>query len=612
MKCSKYFKLVILALILSGLNCQTIFAMDTNDEAAFKARSAQLLSATLGMKDLAAGSVPQVPSVATLINPYGAYSAMCLHNGFHLPESNAVIRRIAEWFDHTHPRGRDLRGEVDFPALELARLYVHFKDSDVLEPATKERIRRFFLESDFKSKYDSENHTLVFWAARYLMAKELPDQTFRAYNKTGAQLLIEDGQNLKQFIRFRARRGWGEFDSAGYQFLDFNTLITLYDYSQDAELVSLAGKMCNLLLADVAVDSLNGLYGGARGRIPEAAALDHSQSPFNDIQYLYFATADPQPQSGQRRLVEFKKLSYWEIMNQSLFSEFRPMDIVKKIATDRPTHYINRERKHLHNMEDTLPKKPLTGSIRKYLWYTPQYMLGGIQLQDAYPADLAAGNYARHQQHDWDFSVAAGTKTRIFTHHPGNGDAHGYWRGDLGCRCGSTFQNKTARLSLYDIKSAQNYQYIHAYLPRKEFDEIVEDAGWIFARKGDVFAALYLTDGYSWTDQGQWNNMEVISKGAKKGSVFEAGLASEFGTFEAFRNEIKANQVLFKPETMTLAYNSKKAGLIKMNSNKLRQVNGVNIDLDYQTYDSPYMQSQWDSGIITLKHGDDEVILDFN
>lgn len=605
------YKLIYLILILSALNAQRVLAQNADNEAAYEQRRQRLIAAAVGIKDINT-DIPAAPDIQTLINPYGAYSGMCLHLGFHKEQSNLVIRRIAEWFDHTHPRGRDLRGEVDFPALELARLYVRFKDSDILEPATKERIRRFFLEYDFKSMYDSENHTLVFWTARYLMAKELPDDTFKAYGKTGAELFIEDGKNLKRFIQFRARRGWGEFDSAGYQFLDFNTLLTLYDYSQDAELVSLAGKMCNLLLADAAVDSLNGLYGGARGRIPEATAIDHSQSPLNDIQYLYFAISDPQPQSGQERLLGLKKLSYWEITNQSLFSKFRPMEIVEKIATDRPAHYINRERKHLHNMEDTLPKKPLQGSIRKYLWYTPQYILGGIQLQDAYPADLAAGNYAKHQQHDWDFTVAAGTKTRIFTHHPGSGDAHGYWRGDLGCRCGSSFQNKTARLSLYDIKPQQTYQYIHTYLPRAEFDEIVEDSGWIFARKGDVFAAVYLTDGYSWTNQGQWSNVEVISKGAKKGSVFEAGDAVEFGSFDAFRDEIKGNQVLFNPSNMTLAYNSKKAGRIRINSAGLRQVDGANVNMNYPCYDSPYIQSKWDSGIITLKFNDMETILDFN
>jgi hypothetical protein len=467
MRENKYSTYVLIAVIFLGLNSRIMFGQGSNDAADFNSRRERLLSAAFGLKGFGSGRMPEVPSIERLVNPYGAYSAMCLRLGLHIPQSNVVIRRIAEWFEHPHPRGRDLQGEVDFTALELARLYVSQKKSGTLEPLTIEAIEIFFLKYDFKSMWDSENHTLVFRAARYLMANQLSDEIFLAYGKTGAQLYAEDGEYLKQFIRFRARRGWGEFDSANYQFLVFNTLLTLYDYADDQELVSLADMMCNLLLVDAAVDSLNGLYGGARGRIPEATALDHSKSHLNDIQYLYFGISDPQPQTGLHRLVGSEKLSYWEIMNQSLFSEFRPMDIVVNIATKRTTPYINKERKHLHNMDDCLPLNPLRGSIRKYTWYTPQYILGAIQLQDAYPSDLAAGIYAKHQQHDWDFSIPAGTRVRIFTHHPGDGPAHSYWRGDLGCRCGSTFQNKTAVLAMFDIKPSQHYQYIHAYLPRK-------------------------------------------------------------------------------------------------------------------------------------------------
>ncbi len=581
----------------------------------FGARRERLLAGDLGLAGSIVGKMPQMPTdnPDNIINLYGSYSAMCLRLGFHISESNAVIRRIAEWFEHPHPRGLDLQGEVDFAALELARLYVSQKTTGVLEHSTIEVIESFFLEYDFKSMWDSENHTLVFRASRYLMANQLPDEMFLAYGKTGTQLYAEDGEFLKQFIRFRAKRGWGEFDSANYQMLVFNTLLTLYEHSDDAELKELCTKMANVLLVDMAVDSLNGLYGGARGRVPEDVVLDHAKSVLNNIQYLYFDISDPESESGQDRLLGLERLSRWETMNKSLFSSFRPMDIVKKIATERNTSYMNKERKHLHNMEDTLPINPLDGSIRKYTWYTPQYILGSVQLQDPYPEGLASGSYAKNQQHDWDFSIASGTQTKIFTHHPGDyHKLHSYWRGDLNCLCTNTFQNQTVVLAVFDIKPEKPYQYIHAYLPRAVFDEVVEDSGWIFVRKGDVYAALYLTGGYRWVTAGQWSNVEVISDGSKKASVFEAGLAADFGTFTAFRNEIKTNTVSFDAVTMTLTYDSQRGDKIKINGAGLRQVDDADVDLNYQTYDSPYMQSQWDSGVITLKYGGDEAVLDFN
>jgi len=75
---------------------------------------------------------------------------------------------------------------------------------------------------------------------------------------------------------------------------------------------------------------------------------------------------------------------------------------------------------------------------------------------------------------------------------------------------------------------------------------------------------------------------------------------------------IKQNTVQFDPVSMTLTYTSKQAGTIKMNREQLRQVDGVGVDLNYALYDSPYMQSEWDSGVVTLMHGGKTNVLNFN
>ena len=42
-----------------------------------------------------------------------------------------------------------------------------------------------------------------------------------------------------------------------------------------------------------------------------------------------------------------------------------------------------------------------------------------------------------------------------------------------------------------------------------------------------------------------------------------------------------------------------------------RFLDGRALDLDYRTWDSPYMQSDWDSGVIELKSGNRRMVLDF-
>jgi hypothetical protein len=553
------------------------------------------------------------------------YSNRALANlllGRHAAAANERLRRTAEWFDHPHPMGRDHRGENDFAAMKLCRAWHLFLNSESLELATLERTRRFFLTTDFQSKHGSENHHFLFRTSRYLMAAQLPDEVFEAWSRPGCDLEREDRAWLDHFIRFRARRGWGEFDSPCYFNPDCECLTNLYDFAPDPELRRLAGMMLDLLLVDMAVDSLNGMYCGAHGRIYAPHALDHSIENTWPLQYLYFDAVSADLVGDSRPQVD------------PLTSGYRPRDIIIDIARDRCSAYENRERKHLHNTRDVMPEKPLDGSIRKYTWWTPQFVVGCVQRQDAYPADAGAW-YAHHEQHQWDLSFPAGSRARLFTHHPGkSGNEHGYWTGDLRCGCGHFFQHRGALLALYDIPEEQPYDFIHAYLPKVEFDEVAEDAGWVFVRSGEACAALTMLGGVRWAEHMEWGEhndwkqnerwglwaarqewtaCELISPGRRNGAVCEVGLLADYGGFDAFRAEITANRRAFDRDTMRLTYASKRYGELHLDTHGTRRLNGRDVNLDYRTYDCPYLQSEWDSGVVEVisSDGTQREVLDF-
>jgi len=46
---------------------------------------------------------------------------------------------------------------------------------------------------------------------------------------------------------------------------------------------------------------------------------------------------------------------------------------------------------------------------------------------------------------------------------------------------------------------------------------------------------------------------------------------------------------------------------------RLPKINGTVVDLAPQkVYDSPFVQSDWESGVVTIQCGDEQRILDFN
>lgn len=530
------------------------------------------------------------------------YSNRAITNLFlkrNINEANKRIRHTARWFEHPHPTGRHINGECDFAAIKLCRAAYLFLDKPELEHETRKLIEEFFLTQNFESIYTSENHSFIFHTSRYLMAQMLSNKQFMPYNKSGSTLLIEDGKWLKDFLRFRARRGWGEFDSSGYLAVDMEVLLTLFDYSADSEMKELAEMMMNLLLADISVDSLNGMHCGAHGRIYTSTATDHAFAGLMPFQFLYF---------GLNKRNMNNRSTYID----PLVSNFRPDKIVVDIALNRPRVYENFERKHLHNPSDIKPNDPLKGSIRKYTYYTPKYVMGTVQFQDHYPEDSPGKWYAYHQQHNWDLTSATSTRSKIFTHHPGDNEKHNYWTGDCGCECGTYFQHGSAVICLYNIPEKQPYHFIHAYLPVKEFDEVIEIGGFIFVRSGSSFAALKMLGGpMQWTKEGNWKDREVISPGKKNGTICEVGEIDDFGSFENFRDEIMRNKIVFDPGQMKLSYHSKRNGKLTIDNTSLRLLNDKLVDLDYPLFESPYLKSEWDSGLISLKKDKTKLVLDF-
>jgi hypothetical protein len=579
----------------------------------------------------AAGEVPVDEHGKREAVLFGANAIVNLLQGRDTAAANATLRRTAAWFDAdvAATEGRNPRGEVDFAAFKLCQAWHLFPAPpaapatgapDPLEPATREAIRRFFLTHDFASLYQSENHVLMLHAARHLMGQAWPDATFAAYGKTGAQLATGDAAWLREFLRQRARFGWGEFDSVGYLVIVWEILLGLRRHTRDTMLRRLAGMTLDVLLAGMAAHSRDGMYCGAHARIYPNHALDHAEESVRSLHYLYFAPPPPLSPCLPPCLPLYLLIPF---ASGGGGDDWRPIPAVVEIACRQDEACEIRERKHLHNTADALPVEPLHGSIRKYTFRSPRCILGCIQYQDTYPSNATCpchnhyelpvpadqrdtAGYAQHQQHNWDLTFTAPatrrTDARIFTHHPGDDPTHNYWTGDRLCGCGHFFQNKNALVALYDIAPAQPNHFIHAHLPRAAFDEVVIDDdpvnnGWIFVRAGDAFAGLRFSSAWRWTTTGEWAHREIVSDGLRHAIVCETGDTATSPDFAAFRQKLHATRITFDREAMTLEYHSAQAGILFLDTHGTRHLDGSPVNLDYPGHASPYMYSAWGSGV---------------
>jgi hypothetical protein len=334
-------------------------------------------------------------------------------------------------------------------------------------------------------------------------------------------------------------------------------------------------------------------------------ALDHGRSGTFVIYYLYFG-------HGYREKVKTNCLI------DALLSSYRPHPVIEEIALGRSRPYVHRESKHLHCITCETPHKRLPqeeGSINKYTYYTPRYILGAVNFQYPYGPDSEAGWYAHHQQHQWDLSFPQDTDLKIFSHHPGHfgteGSEHGYWTGDLGCGCGQFFCEKNVVMAMYQIPQDQPMDWIHVHVPREAFDEVVEEGKYIFLRKSGVYISLYIHNGYEWTETGEFAGKEVKSFGRNNALICEVGEESSFQDFTSYRKSILQNRISFDSVNQQLSYNSSQVGDLTMDRTK-RMVRGEEEVFPYPTYEGPYLYSSFNSGVIEARTNRKKIIYDFN
>ena len=491
------------------------------------------------------------------------------------------LNKIARWFELPHQTipGRDLQGEPDFVSHKLVRA-CYMLENDLPEE-TMNLIHKFFTEWNFESKYKSENHMFLFHESRYLYALKYPDAYFVQYQKSAGEILKEDKKFLQEFIRFRAQRGWAEFDSYGYGHEIFIGLLNLYDFAED-EMKRYAQMSANVILLDMIMDcSKEGYYGGAHGRVYEHMVFNFHSGGMDMIYNLYFGEA-----------------CYPCSSLELVASDFRPADYVYDVLKARPAMWENRECKHLHSITYDTPHKQVEqvpGNINKRTYITPDYMIGGVTWQDDYPKGSEAAWYAHHQQHEWELSFLSAPDLRIFTHHPGStgpeGKEHGYWTGDLFCCCVQTFSDKNIAMATYDIPEKEE-DFIHAAVPLNKL-ETEQDGRYLWIKASErVYAMLWFSNGIFPGGEGNLKEKEIRSYGRKHGVVCMVSTKEECGGYEEFKAMVKKANPIFEEETMALSYAN-----LRMNRDK-RWIDGHEVVFPYETYDSPLVYSKWGSGII--------------
>ena len=516
-------------------------------------------------------------------------------------EAEKNLLFTALWYEHEHPLGRDHKGEPDFVSISLITA-LHTCYNKISEEC-RNAIDKFFLTREYDSMHESENHYLMYRVSRLLAAEFYEGRFFEQYGLTSNEIIEEDSKYINEFLDYRAKASWGEFDSGGYAGEIMLILNVLYTYTRDERLKKKAAMMMDIILLDMIVDTKNGLYGGAHGRIYPPNALDSTESTMYKIYCYYFGAENEVPQKSI-----FK--------SGILLSDYYPSDIVCKIAKNRKFPYENRERKHLHlakNWGDGIDYSMLDVvkdcSIDKYTYVCDDYILGAINHQSDYPEAVShSAWYAHHQQHEWELTLPGDGRVKIFSHHPGDFNEHNHWTGDMHCNCSTHFCTKDTAISMYNIEKPDKLEFINVYIPLEFFSKRKLEENYIFLEYKNSYVMCWFANDYYIATEGVLSSAtaEFRSNGRKNAFICHIESKDRFLSFKDFVSKMKNLPVEFNADDMSIEFNG-----IYVDYKK-RSVCGEYEIYPYKLFDSPYVKSDYYSAVYEVTDGEETQIYDFN
>jgi hypothetical protein len=509
--------------------------------------------------------------------------------------------------------------------------YLHGKDK--MSPQAKAAVRNAW-KTYAPYRGDTENHWAMYHASLFLAAEQWPGLPGTEwYNgKSSDENLADAREYLLHWMKITTTIGQGEFDSPDY-FPEYVTAtILLADYAQDPAIRTRGEMLLEYILADFAVEHLDGQYLGGFSRIYQPAVFMPLNSGASAFAFLYFGTGQPTTSS-------------WTLL--PALSEFRMPQIIYHIATDRSKPYIHRERKRVRNVIRFGPEK--NPPVYKYTYVTKDYGLGSLQ----------GGLLQPIQQHTWGVRYLYGRPyTTIFGLHPywssyelgmffpeelkpliadvvaskGTYNNPDKWTG--GSPFERTFQQKNTLIVLYDIQPGTMTEHIDGFFPRNLEERIVDPSGWILCKAGDTYVGWYPLQEYEWIEekdvQGvvkpgvgvpqeipkhqEEGNWRLRSYKLQNGYVIEVRSKDEIGSFEKFSSSLRSHvpQAILRPGAVSVRYRTINGEDMQFAFPEKRTLNGKSVDLSKtRLFEGPFLNADAGSGKLTMTYKGERRVLDF-
>lgn len=501
-----------------------------------------------------------------------------------------------------------------FPAISFYLQTKEYLPEDIKSLLRKNLVSNYFYRGD------TENHWLMYYTALLLTAQEWPESSAREwYTGRTSQYNYDEALGwINEWVRITTSIGQGEFDSPSYYNMFVSPCLLLYSFAKDPQLKRQTGMILDLLLADMAAESLEGRYCGGHSRIHDNSVIFGDSDASSSYFYLYFGGID-MPTSPHSWIVN------------GLYSDYRCPEVIANIALMRTEPYIHTEVKRVRNC--IRYSEELNPPVFKYDYMTSNFCMGSLQ----------GGILQPIQQHTWDITwIGSAPNTTLFSLHPYYDayelamffpeDPHVLTRSVQAQKNIYTnpqklissspyeriFQYKDTLIALYNVPESAVNQFVTVYLP--DCLNMYEQDGYLIGRDDKVYIAIYLN--------GRWERFEEpnsdyppadrikIMEG-QTAVIVEAGSEETDGSFEQFNDLIREKRAFdfsITDGSPKVIYENRHGNILEFDWRKKSGMVDNNLYWfpKHMLFNGPYMIGIVGERVIEIRDNDKCRILDFN
>jgi len=450
---------------------------------------------------------------------------------------------------------------------------------------------------------DSENHHAQHFATCWAFAgilRDVPAYQSKPFKDghTAGEHYEAWTTYLKEYLRQRACKGtFVEIDSPSYATATLKSMVSFYDFSDDPVLRRRAGQLLELYWALWAEEQIDAVTGGAQTRC-------YAKNAASGGSFLrcaaWYVTGSGKPEFVHSSMLPFVSTTW------------RVPDIVLQIAASRPLHDAYEIRQRRMGLVGKGYHRPPhyrlrtdSGGIFRYTYCTPDFIMGSL-ITEARPREDWA---AISSQNRWSGVIFAGAPEARVYPAPYNAKGASIHNGFWSVQSKGTMISQQLSRQFSGKGTAREWR---VFLATAGLSEPIRNGAWFFAEAEGAYVGVRVLEGDASFEQSRFGRW-LVCEDAMSPVIIEAGRRSDYESFAAFQAAAMAQSLSFKESVLTYQTLGGDRLTFYTGQSRLPQINGAVVDLaPEKVYDSPFLQSKWDSGEVTIQCGEEKRILDFN